>query len=213
MVGAQKESKISCSTNLLSVSFIQACRNNLRLDLNATTLNDQDYLLLLYKLGHMTYLYEGCAAADALGSAKVSNSPDKYVSVQMNFKARALFTPTMQRDAVDAMIVKLGSSTTGICILVLINLNNDVSVYEATEPNWKQPARSAKKADANKGATISDRVTSALQADLAHADCKVVARIVRIPSNDRFGVTAAVNSATRAGSEIAEVYSSHVYVP
>lgn len=39
-----------------------------------------------------------------------------------------------------------------------------------------------------------------------------MARIVRIPTRDKFGITELVRSTTRYGSELSEVFASHCFV-
>jgi hypothetical protein len=89
----------------------------------------------------------------------------------------------------------------GVCLLFLCDLDDSVRIFAPTKPAKKQ------KAENNRSAVLYDQ----MNADFTEAGQTIVARIVRMPKHDRFGLSHVISNATRLGSPESEVFAAHAF--
>ena len=233
------DSAQSESTVEPTVSFIQVCRNELRMSLK--DLCNQKFLSFLYGAACMTYAYEGCPAYDCLGSIRFGSG--EFRPLLVSIKARAAFGPSLQAGALLAMIKALEEARQqrGLCLLVLVDLDEKMELYQPGErssprlnrgndqPTEDYEAGGEEMEDEDECEGEDEMVDKETQhqgqekADTSLGACMkrnieeakegIVARIVRVPDgSEGFFVADMVRSLTRNGDELSEVYASHSFL-
>jgi hypothetical protein len=199
-VDSQHQQKIAKNGKVVTISFIQVCRNYVRsYDTSWASLNNQSFLEYLYKSGTAFYVFPGCSIIDAVASIRCE--------IRNNGKLECTYAPCFisikSRKEVSKIKYLCGNMTDAamdaqcehaLCLLVLFGL--DVKEPRSyTELVLKRPVNVA--------------------AELFPADnstgAKIVVKVLRIPENDHFGLTQACMDITSESEEISEIYASHSF--
>ena len=165
-----------------SISFIQICRNYLRL--SGEQIGNNDFLKSMYQAGCAFYAYGNCPAYDIFGSISLG-SGELYCPLLVSVKTRAAYTKGQATSACDAMtkVLNDGKVKRGLCILLLLGLD--------------------------KGET--DFGTNKLKVDDFFGDNSsgIVSKVIVVPDSDPFGITDLVTRTVVGGTEESEIYASH----
>jgi len=193
---------MSDNSSSASISFIQFCRNHLRLD--PPNMFNQDLLAQLYYSGTIMYPHEYYEAVDAIGSVKVEG---RFYPLVVSIKTMAK-PPDLK--AVVSMISLLRSAkvTSAICILLMLDPDKDRPIH------FRQPVRRSNRQSFLEGKESDHQLAlDALNSPVSAIGTKYVARIIPIPKDDKYGISTLAASFTRCGNERAEIFQSHPMLP
>ena len=196
----------------VSVGFIQVCRNSLRSYRTSwTSLADQSFLKHIYELGIAFYVFPGCPIIDMVVPLRVrggsKQNETKYIPMFVSIKCmQKLSDQTMASDCRDmkTMAVSCGLPK-AFCLLISFGSDeaDPDEVKEGQEEEAKvEPNADPKDYELKEGERISQLLV----------DGGVVARTLRIPFNDVFGLTDAFKQMTPAAEIASELFSSHSYL-
>ena len=174
-----------------SISFIQLCRNYLRLSLT-------DLMPLLpgwYKAGRALYQYPSCPVYDIIAPIRYKSSTGKlkYCPLLVSVKNRLYFGKGEQNIACAEMenFMKNAGIKVGVCLLLLFlgEQDNNVDTDQLINPSMMG----------------TDEVTHLKPS-------RIVTRVVVVPKDDPFGVSKFLDAVSTGGGHLAEVYVSHAEV-
>jgi hypothetical protein len=182
-----------------SVSFIQICRNYLRSYIDYKFVVSQSLLKHLYESGTAFYAFPDCPDFDIVAAIRYTinkkGDPEtfSFAPLLISVKAKEKFSPGDATLNCQAMEQKLKNTNChrGVGLVVVIG-----SSYS---PDDK--LRKLKTSDIT-GLFDSSGFNKA----------KVIAKVLRIPIDDQFGISRALIELTSAKEEFTEIFSSHDYV-
>jgi hypothetical protein len=125
-----------------------------------------------------------------------------YIPLGVCIKSRGKIGPSLQRGFLESAI-EMFTRGKGVCILFLCDLDDSVGIFAPTKPTKTQKAE--------ENSTSDDVLYDQMNADFTEADQTIVARIVRMPKDDRFGLSHVISNATRLGSPDSEVFAAHAF--
>ena len=163
------------------VSFIQVCRNYLRLSLKSMC--ERRLLKEWYKAGRALYVFNGCPAFDIIAPlcyfGSSGNAPN-YCPMLISIKNRLQYSRSQRNAALDAMVnaLRIAGVKTAVAMLLLVGLENPE-------------------------AHVTKDVNSQFM------EGQVALFEVAVPADDEFGVNDFVHASTNGGGESTEVYASH----
>ena len=181
-----KEAEVTKKANSVRLSCWQFCRNYLRnYGTNWTCFADQSFLGHLYRSGTAFFTFSGCPLIDAV-SVLYNVGCKQYAPLFISIKSTLYFSPQDAQNLCSEMEkkAKAGKVTKGLCLLVVYGskTNSDDGDLRFSETKY------AKVAEGN-----------------------LVQAVVRIPSNDSFGISDALARLTE-DVDIWEVHASHSFV-
>jgi hypothetical protein len=167
-----------------TVSFIQVCRNYMRISMNQ--LASSQCLRHMYQSGCAFYMYGNCPAIDIAASICVEGT---YHPLVVSVKTRLVFTPGEAESTCVAMTAALQNANipSGICILLLIGLE------EAADTTYANRLH-------------INHLTS------KDVESCIISKVVVVPKEDSFGVTNFIRQTTVGGNGTSEVYASHSFL-
>lgn len=162
------------------VSFIQVCRNYLRIPLKSMC--DSRLLEAWYKAGRALYVFPGCPAFDIIAPLRYFDSigqTHRYCPVLISVKNRLQYSGSQREAAISAMVDALESAgeETAVAILLLVGLENPQELLKDVDKQF-----------------VHGQITTFE---------------VAVPADDEFGVSSLVHASTNGGGESTEVYASH----
>ena len=185
-------------------SAIQVCRNFVRAyDDSWSSLKDGVFLENMYKTGVGFYVFAGCSVIDLVFALRVSVTASKegsdptthtasstqynYIPMLVSIKSRTKFCPKAASIECDKMKAKLETTEFGaLCLLVVFG-----SHVNSNDNDYTLNARSVVK-------------------ELAKGD--VVSKVLRIPTNDKYGLSESFLGLTEIHDEMSEALASHSFL-
>jgi len=187
--------KVKVDKQSITFGAIQVCRDYNRVyGQSWEGFKSQDYLKHLYKSGVGFYVFPGCDHIDLVFPLKRSDTDSKdgfYFPLVISIKSRAYFSPAEAEKECLSMehMAKTSGLDCAICLLVVFGSN----------------VRSTDKEGVKYDASILD--------SLFRGENAIVSSVLRIPSNDCFGISEAFMEMTlTCAPEIPEVFASHAFI-
>jgi hypothetical protein len=179
---------------IISFDAIQVCRNYLRAyDKSWNSLFDKKFLENMYMSGIGFYVFAGCPMIDLVFSLRIEERKDQtvsYLPMFVSVKAHVRLSPKTARGLCDNMVAqanRVEGSGSALCLLVLLGLDGT----EADDGALK----------------LSQASVKAL-----HKKDKKVAAVLRVPFNDKFGLSKMFRDITSTKRERSELFASHSFV-
>jgi hypothetical protein len=177
-----------------SVSFIQVCRNYFRLYESYEFVTSQPLLESLYKSGTAFYAYPTCPDFDIVASIRyLRNSTQIFAPLLISVKARDEFCPD---DACSICTniertLKKTSCHRALGLVIVIGAS-------------KKPDDTSWSLTTNDVFTLFDKKNFGQNMGIA--------RVLRIPIDDSFGISRALVEGTSDGKEMSEILISHSFI-
>ena len=179
--------EVTKKANSVRLSCWQFCRNYLRdYGTNWTCFADQSFLGHLYRSGTVFFTFSGCPLMDAV-SVLYYVGCQNYAPLFLSIQSTLYGSPHEARNLCSEMAnkAKEGKVTKGLCLVVVYGSN---------------------------AGTSSDGDLTFSQTKCAQvAEGYLVQAVVRIPSNDSFGISDALARLTE-DVDVSEVHASHSFV-
>ncbi|KAG7361916.1 hypothetical protein IV203_025582 [Nitzschia inconspicua] len=181
-----KEGKHSSKTPI-TLSCIQFCRNYLRsYETDWSSLGDQQFLRQLYTSGIGFFTFAGCRTIDAVLPLRIGKGKsEKYIPCLLSIKSRIYFSTGEAQTLCAEMESKANiSKLQALCIVVVFG--------SSFEPKRDEPI-------------FNSDTYSLLE------NKETVAVVLRIPVEDKFGISRMYQQLTR-NNDLMEVYGSHSFI-
>ena len=179
------------SRGSLSFGAIQVCRNYVRAYNNSwELLGEQMFLERLYKSGVGFYVFAGCKTIDLVFALKCSVGQDTtYIPLFVSVKSRLYFAPGDAQKECQKMKTKAGNANIDCALCLLVVFGSDTNT---DDKDYK--------------------VTESCMEELSGEDNIILAKVLRVPTDDVFGLSRAFFDLTAAKLEKAEILSSHRFL-
>ena len=179
------------SRGSLSFGAIQVCRNYVRAyDNSWESLGEQMFLERLYKSGVGFYVFAGCKTIDLVFALKCSVGQDTtYIPLFVSVKSRSYFAPGDAQKECQKMKTKAGNANIGCALCLLVVFGSDKNTDDKDY-----------------------RLTESCVEELSGEDNIILAKVLRVPTDDVFGLSKAFFDLTAAKLEKAEILSSHHFL-
>ena len=180
----------------VSVGFIQVCRNHLRsYNKSWKGLNNETFLKHIYESGIAFYVFDGCEMIDMVVPMRIKSDEGKfdgfsYAPMMVSIRSRIGYTQNEAEEECEKMKVRAREAgmTRALCLLMAFGSESDaVPFTDAIE---------IKKHEA-----VSDLVMNG-----------IVAKAIRFPNDDEFGLDAAFNAMVSNTQVEAEIFGSHNFL-
>ena len=188
--------KKAAKIGTITFSCIQVCRNYIRsYEDSWETLGKQGFLQNLYTSGVGFYVFEGCSVIDMVFALRVQENDQNdqptyyYLPLFVSVKSRKKVDPSYAKTECLKMEEKAKTAKCKVGALCLL-----VAIGAAAKSNDGE---------------YTLQSTSCVH-DLLEK--KIVARVLRIPVEDSFGITAALQDMTSPATERSEVFASHNFI-
>lgn len=175
----------------LSFGAIQVCRNYVRAyDNSWDSLRDENFLEQMYKSGVGFYVFAGCSTIELVFALRLTQVDGKtrYLPMFVSVKCHVYFGPAAAQTECDKMKEKAkddNSPCGALCILVVFG-----SETKSNDGTYR----------------LSESCVSELE------EGKVVSMVLRVPVEDKFGLTKGYLDLTTFESEFSEVLASHSFL-
>jgi len=181
---------IGSSYRKAEISFIQVCRNYLRhYEGDWGEFFRQDFLKYMYESGIAFFVFAGCSVIDMVIAIRLTTNSGlfHYVPLVVSIKSRGYFSPSDANGECSCMRQK-GKGRLAMCLLVIFSsttMTNDGGAGERKLVPRKDVG------ELMNGSSVE--------------------KVLRIPSDDAFGLTDAFMDLTKQG-DMGEVYASHYFL-
>ena len=182
----------------VSVGFIQVCRNHLRSYATSwKSLKDQGFLSQMYESGTAFYTFDGCPLVDMVVPLRIRSDEEGnvdgfcYAPMFVSIKCRRNFGHGDAQTACANMTKRAINSglDRALCLLIVFGSEMEADPFKGDIA-------------INEDLTaISDQVTNG-----------VVAKAIRLPNNDEFGLGVAFDAMVSSAQIEAELLASHPYL-
>jgi hypothetical protein len=174
-----------------SVNFIQVCRNYLRPYHDYKYVISQSMLEYLYKSGTAFFAFPDCPDFDIVASIRYSIDDEKYAFAPLLISVKTReFCPSDADSNCRDMERKLRQAGCHRAMGLVIVISSP------TESN-------------DKVRTLKTKDVADLFDMKGFGENKVIAKVLRVDVNDKFGISRAIVEATTDGQEMQEIYASH----
>ena len=185
-----EETERAGDTVVIEFSAIQVCRNYIRAyDDSWTWLRDEVFLKNIYTSGTGFYVFPGCGIIDLVFALRLGKTNFKYVPMFVSVKSHVYFGPGAAKKECERMKSKAEDMNFeglgALCILVVFG-----SSASSNDGKYALSWSSCK----------------------AVASGSVVSQVLRIPTNDVFGLSEAYLDLTTMQDEMSEVLASHSFL-
>ena len=206
----------------VSVGFIQVCRNFLRsYRYSWKTLAKESFLKHIFESGLAFYVYQGCSDIDMVVPLRIrkggESSTSEFVPMFVSIKCLADFSDEQMNKSCYELKCKAESDNLPKALCLLISFGSK-QAHSTTDP-FADTARGAKpktKAGEEAEVPIPEPIDYALKEGEKISQLVsgggIVARTIRIPLEDVFGLTNAFKQMTPAAEIDSEVFSFHTYL-
>ena len=183
----------------VAVGFIQVCRNHLRsYDVSWKCLQDQSFLKYIYESGIAFYTFNGCPLIDMVVPLRITTNERGHINgfcyapMLVSIQCQKEFSQRKAETECWEIQQKATASglTRALCLLVVfgseedaIPFYGDIAIMEST----------------------TTKVSDLLMAE-------VVAKAIRVPTNDEFGLAAAFDSMVSSTQLEAETFAGHNFL-
>ena len=187
----------------VSVGFIQVTRNSLRLhDDSWLSWTEQSFLKYIFESGNAFFPFQGCPLVDMVIPLRVRKGNDAtctefgYVPMLVSIKYDNELCSEAMEKICEALKEKAETDQVGRAFCLLVVFSSDI------------PAESAKSSRVDQGYELkeSERISDHLMEGV------VLAKAVRIPLTDVFGLTAAYKAMTPTFQIDAQLFASHTFL-
>jgi hypothetical protein len=183
----------------LSVGFIQVCRNSLRSYRTSwNSLKNESFLQRIFESGVAFYTFEGCPLIDMVVPLRVNNSAAshkyRFVPLMISIKCELEFDQANAEAVCEAMKKKAMNSglKSALCLLIVFGSKPPYSSYA--------------------GEIAIGYGTHKVSRQLLARNGRVIAKAVRVPTNDQFQLTDAFLQMTPDSQVNSELFSSHSFI-
>ena len=192
----------------VSVGFIQVCRNSLRsYEKSWKSLGNDTFLKNIFDAGIAFYVFPGCRTIDMVVPLRITNGVvTEYIPMFVSIKCRAHYSDQAMIKACKKMEQKAKrDKLRAVCLLISFASDGSKVDHNLDPEAFPEPV--------SRGTDISEYLLQQGQ-QIAHLVLAggVVARGVRIPSGDEFGLTTAFQHMTPAAEIESELFSCHSYL-
>mmetsp|Transcript_44278 Transcript_44278/g.107053 ORF Transcript_44278/g.107053 Transcript_44278/m.107053 type:complete len:823 (-) Transcript_44278:252-2720(-) len=183
----------------VTIGFIQVCRNYFRsYSKTWESLGEQSFLEYIYKSGIAFYVYAGCDRTDIVAAIRKATPNDdgtsryEYAPLFIQIKARKNVPPSAARSCCDSMAEKASDAKIkhALCLLVVFSSAAETETHLESDLHF----------------------THKTSEELFKDDGGPIKKVLRIPLEDRFGLSKAFVDLTSESTEISEIYASHSFI-
>jgi hypothetical protein len=190
--GHRPDNVVNAEQHDFSINFIQVCRNNLRsFDRDWTGFKNQTFLRYLFDSAVAFYTYKECPLIDFVAPIKINcrNKDPYFIPLLVSIKAGDTFSPGEASLDCARMIEKAQKSElkAALCLIVVFGSTVASTDYE--------------------GLALGEE---SIAQELLREN--FVARVLRVRSDDKFGLLAQFRAMTSPGLETEELFASHSFI-
>ena len=182
----------------VSVGFIQVCRNQMRsYEHSWKCLNDQDFLKHIFESGIAFYTFAGCDMIDMVVPMRIKSDDEGnidgfcYAPMMVSIRCRVEYTQNEAETECKEMKDRATEAgmTRALCLLIVFGSEEEAVPFTG-DIEIK-----------NDATDVSDLIMAG-----------VVAKAIRVPTDDEFGLSATLDAMVSRTQVVAEVFASHQFL-